>query len=223
DEPIGDGSSITLTFTLEHQSSTANATIGRFRISASTVSTASPATPLPDHIRSILSLSPERRAEQERSDLSCYYRTVAPSLKPVRDRLFVLTEQLAKMPITTTLVMRERSSWERPSTYLRIRGSYLNKGEKVLAGVPAVLHPLPEDQLPNRLGLAHWLVDENNPLVGRVTVNRFWEQIFGRGIVETAEDFGTRGARPSHPELLDWLATEFIQRGWSMKAVHRLI
>jgi hypothetical protein len=93
----------------------------------------------------------------------------------------------------------------------------------VYAGVPAALHPLPESALPNRLGLARWLVSAENPLTARVVMNRSWEQFFGRGIVETSEDFGSQGARPTHPELLDWLATEFVEKKWSMKAMHRLI
>jgi hypothetical protein len=106
---------------------------------------------------------------------------------------------------------------------VRRRGSFMDKGEQVYAGVPATLHPLPDDQMPNRLGLAHWLVDKANPLTARVAVNRAWESFFGRGIVETSEDFGTQGAPPSHPELLDWLATEFLDQGWRTKAIHKLI
>src|SRR5262249_5218797 len=101
--------------------------------------------------------------------------------------------------------------------------SFLDKGERVYAGVPEVLPPLAGDEPPNRLGLARWLVDARNPLTARVAVNRAWEQFFGRGVVETSEDFGTRGAPPSHPELLDWLATELVDGGWRMKALHKAI
>jgi hypothetical protein len=93
----------------------------------------------------------------------------------------------------------------------------------VSPGVPAVLHPLPEAAKPNRLDLARWLVDPKNPLTARVIMNRFWVHLFGLGLVETENDFGTQGIPPSHPELLDWLATEFVARDWSLKAMHRLI
>ena len=93
----------------------------------------------------------------------------------------------------------------------------------VEAGVPASLHPLPEDAPVNRMGLAHWIMDTNNPLTARVTVNRFWEKIFGRGLVETSEDFGTQGQPPTHPELLDYLALRFTENGWSMKELLREI
>jgi Protein of unknown function (DUF1553) len=93
----------------------------------------------------------------------------------------------------------------------------------VYTATPAVLPSMGNDEMPNRLGLARWLVKPTNPLTARVTVNRAWEQFFGRGLVETSEDFGTQGAAPTHPELLDWLATEFVQLRWSQKALHRLI
>ncbi len=140
-------------------------------------------------------------------------------------------------PIITTMVMQERKTPRQ--THVHIGGDFLRKGVQVSPAVPAVLHTLvraatvrerDEDRsltvaalTLNRLDLARWLVDPRNPLTARVTVNRFWQHYFGMGLVETENDFGTQGTPPAHPELLDWLATEFQARKWSMKAMHRLI
>jgi hypothetical protein len=104
-----------------------------------------------------------------------------------------------------------------------MRGAFVSKGDLVEADVPNFLGKLPAGAPPNRLGLAEWLVSRDNPLTARVAVNHYWETIFGRGIVETTEDFGTQGAPPSHPELLDWLAVEFMDQSWNVKAIQRLI
>jgi hypothetical protein len=125
-------------------------------------------------------------------------------------------------PITKTMVMQERATPR--ETHIQLGGDFLRKGKRVYPGVPAVLHTLAEEKKSfNRLDLANWLVDPRNPLTARVVVNRFWQHYFGLGLVETENDFGTQGTPPSHPELLDWLAGEFVGRGWSMKALHRLI
>ncbi len=125
--------------------------------------------------------------------------------------------------LPTTLVMEDNPTDKPLTAVVRIRGMFTNRGETVSAGTPAVLHPFPDDLPRNRLGLAKWLVSPNNPLVARVQVNRMWEMCFGRGIVETSENFGTQGAFPTHPELLDWLAVEFMERGWRLKPIYRLI
>jgi len=123
--------------------------------------------------------------------------------------------------IPSSMIMQDAP--ERRQAYLLIRGAYDRPGEKVEPGVPAALPPLPADAPPNRLALARWLVDPAHPLTARVTVNRFWQQYFGLGIVKTAEDFGSQGEWPSHPDLLDWLATEFIESGWNVKRLQKLI
>ncbi|MBI3417770.1 MAG: DUF1553 domain-containing protein [Verrucomicrobia bacterium] len=128
--------------------------------------------------------------------------------------------------VITTLVMREHS--EPRETIVFVKGDFTRRGDRVEPGVPAVFGELQSRAvesraLTNRLGLARWLVSPENPLTARVIVNRLWQQYFGKGIVETDNDFGLQGARPSHSELLDWLATEFIARGWSLKAMHHLI
>jgi hypothetical protein len=121
--------------------------------------------------------------------------------------------------ITSTLVMRDLPA-PRP-TYIHLGGDFLRRGAPVSPGVPAVLASQPVTG--NRLDLARWLVDPGHPLTARVTVNRMWQAYFGKGLVETENDFGLLGAKPTHPELLDWLALEFPSRGWSQKAMHRLI
>jgi hypothetical protein len=145
-------------------------------------------------------------------------------MKKVRPRLNELDQQIAELA-PTTLVMAELPS-PRP-THIFKRGNFLNKGKAVTPGIPAALHPLAKDAPPNRLGLARWLVDADNPLVARVAVNRWWAEFFGHGLVATLEDFGTQSDKPTHPELLDWLAVEFASPNsspkWSMKHIHRLI
>jgi len=106
---------------------------------------------------------------------------------------------------------------------MHIRGEFLNKGEEQESGTPAALHSWNDAWPKNRLGLANWLTSKENPLVARVTVNRWWAQMMGRGIVSTEEDFGSQGDPPTHPKLLDWLASEFMENNWSMKHIHRII
>jgi hypothetical protein len=121
----------------------------------------------------------------------------------------------------TTMVMQEMPVPR--DTFVLIRGQYDKHGEKVTPGVPSSLPPFPSGVPNNRLGLARWLVDPANPLTARVTVNRYWQMLFGSGLVKTVEDFGSQGEWPSHPELLDWLATEFVRTGWDVKAILRTI
>jgi hypothetical protein len=123
--------------------------------------------------------------------------------------------------IPTTMIAKDA---DKPrETFVLLRGEYDKKGEKVAAGVPSILPPWPKDQATNRLGFAKWLLAPSNPLTARVTVNRFWQQYFGIGLVKTTEDFGQQGEAPSHPELLDWLAVRFETNGWDVKALQKLI
>lgn len=146
---------------------------------------------------------------------------------PIR-QLTTLTEAKARLQslqsqIPTTLVMKDKPANSTLKAPVYHRGEFMSPGETVTADVPAVLNPFPATKPRNRLGLAYWLIDPKNPLTSRVMVNRIWELYFGHGIVETTEDFGTRASKPTHPELLNWLATEFVRQKWSMKAIHRLI
>ena len=132
-------------------------------------------------------------------------------------------DKLTLPTFSTTLVMQERPSGQERKTFLHHRGEFLSTEAEVTPGVPAFLPALPEDAPKNRLALAKWLVSANNPLTGRVIMNREWEALFGRGIVPTTGDFGFQGNLPSHQDLLDWLAVEFVKQGWSQKKMLKLM
>ena len=149
-------------------------------------------------------------------------RYAAPSLQATRKQILDLRDERQRLIDTfpTVMVMHEGPPRE---THVLVRGAYDHPGERVSAGVPAVLPPLPPGAPNNRLGFAKWLVDASNPLTARVTMNRFWQMYFGVGLVKTVEDFGSQGEWPPHLDLLDWLATEFIRTGWDVKAMQKTI
>ncbi|MBI2824035.1 MAG: PSD1 domain-containing protein [Planctomycetia bacterium] len=177
----------------------------------------------------ILLREPARRTRSQKDRLLDYFLERGRVVDPQRfDELKLdgLHERLAQLKKDFSQLTRAQTIQEtdRPrEAYVHVRGSFRRRGVAVTPGTPAFLPPLDERAAPDRLALGSWLVSPTNPLPARVTVNRFWQEFFERGLVVTSDNFGIQGAPPSHPELLDWLATEFHERGWSMKAVHRLI
>ncbi len=221
--PFGFPGGTIVTVRLEHLDGTIGQGIGCFRVAATSGADPEVGAALPARLRPVLALAASARTESQQQELSSAFRATTPLLADARDALGAARKALVDLQIPSTLVMKERHSFERPSYELRERGAFTARADRMFAGTPGALHPM-DDTLPaNRLGLARWLVDRDNPLVARVAVNRLWEQLFGRGIVETSEDFGTQGQPPSHPDLLDWLAVEFMDRGWSQKALLRTI
>ena len=221
--PFGFASGTRLQVRIDHLDGTIGQGIGRFRIWVTDAASPLEGADLAPRLRKVLAIPAAERTTAQADELAGVFRATTPLLKEMRDTLAARRKALADLKIPSTLVMRERTSFERPSFELRVRGSFSAKGERVYAGTPRALPAMRDDLAINRLGLARWLVDPNNPLVSRVAVNRLWEQIFGRGLVETSEDFGSQGSPPTHPELLDWLATEFVAKGWSQKALLRTI
>jgi mono/diheme cytochrome c family protein len=176
-------------------------------------------------IKPLLATPVAKRNKDQKQEISSYFLSYAAprSLESDHAEYLRLNTRLhnLNLAIPTTMVMREA---EKPrDTFVLGRGMYDNPKEKVTPAVPSFLPPLPKGAPLNRLTLARWMVDPSNPLTARVAVNRFWQTYLGSGLVETAEDFGSQGDPPSHPQLLDWLATEFIRTKWDMKAMTRLI
>ena len=173
---------------------------------------------LPVGVQRILRTPPEKRLPGRLVYVKNAYLAQDLGFQERKRAIASVTELLPDIP--STLIMRELPD-SRP-THVLLQGDFLHKGVQVQPGTPAVLPPLRGDR-PSRLDFARWLVDSRNPLTPRVTVNRIWQRYFGRGIVPTENDFGAQGEPPSHPRLLDWLASEFVAQDWSLKALHRLI
>jgi len=194
--------------------------LGHFRISATSDMRPAQAD-LPPDIEDLLLIPSAQRTAAQQEQLRQHFLSVAPELQGERAEIAKLRSQEPAYP--TTLIFTERPESNPRVTHIHHRGEFLQPEEAVMPGVPAILPQLPPGAPANRLAFARWLVSDTNPLVGRVTMNRQWAAIFGRGIVRTTEDFGYMGDPPTHPELLDWLAVEFRKEGWSLKKMHRLI
>ena len=192
--------------------------IGRFRLSV-TDETAPQADPVSVQVRSILGKPAARRTADEQRQLFGAYRQTVGEWASENERIAELWRDWTYG--STTLALKSRE--EERETRIFKRGDWKRPGDQVTAGTPAVLPAMAAGAPRNRLGLATWIVDRGNPLTARVIVNRVWQQYFGVGLVTTPEDFGARCEPASHPELLDWLAVEFMESGWSIKHLHRLI
>jgi len=179
----------------------------------------------PLRIREIALKKPSQRSVSESSKLRAYYlENEAPQdFRDLYSRLIDarIDRTVYYDSLPTTMIMQELP--EPRETFVRKRGVYNQFGEKVERKLPEAISSSDQDFMPNRLGLAQWLVNGEHPLTGRVAANRYWLKYFGRGLVKTAEDFGIQGERPSHPELLDWLADEFVRLNWDVKAMQKLI
>lgn len=193
----------------------------RWELSLLTPSAKEKRDALPENIRSIIDTPLGDRRSESKNELRNYFREQDEKWKHAKEKLQSRREEIGAVDQDTALIMRELATPR--ETNVLIRGNIFSKGEPVSHGTPAILHELPPDAPANRLGLANWLMDKQNPLTARVFVNRIWASYFGQGLVSTVNDFGTQGIPPTHPELLDWLATEFMRTDWDIKALHKLI
>ena len=214
-----------------------NHNLGRIRLSV-TSATNAVADPIPAGVRGILRIAAARRSANQTAALFSYWRTTVPEFAQTNEKIAALRKLWPEGTPTSIMRARRGKGPEdmKRATHMFRRGDWLKPGKEVTFGVPAFLHQLPENADGSRLTFARWLVDAKSPTTARVAVNRIWQTYFGIGLVETAEDFGVRAPEPSHPELLDWLAVEFMEPStlapgefrsdlvpWSMKHIHRLI
>jgi hypothetical protein len=195
-----------------------NNNLGRMRLAITSAPDAA-ADPVPANVRELLEIPRDQRSALQTQAIFSYWRTTVPQWKDENTSIAALWRDYPEG--SSQLVLSERA---RPrETHQLLRGDFLNPGKVVTPGVPSFLNPLPANAPVNRLTFAKWLVARDSPTPARAFINRLWQANFGIGLVETSEDFGTRSSPPSHPELLDWLAVEFMDRGWDIKAIERLI
>ena len=207
---------------------------GRFRISITDAPGKVTADPLPSRVRKILAIPQSKRTPAQVAEVFSFWRTTVPEWKEANARIEALWAEWPEGVTTQTLIAREHPR----ETHVLSRGDWLKPTTVVTPGVPAFLNSLPAGAPPTRLSLARWMTDRKAPTTARVFVNRVWQEYFGTGLVATPEDFGSQGELPSHPELLDWLACEFMDprenageaaqhdkasTPWSIKHIHRLV
>jgi hypothetical protein len=216
---VGDAG--TLRVVLEQQYERPHFTLGRFRLSVTRDATVLEKHALPAEVRAALAVPREKQGDAERVAILAYYRTIAPHTKALRDEKAAFNKQIAEIQPPQIPVLRALPASKQRATKIMNRGNFLDLGDVVSPGVPATTHAMTKELPADRLGMARWMASGENPLFGRVLVNRLWERLFGIGIVETTEDFGTQGALPSHPELLDWLAADAARQDWDVKGVLR--
>lgn len=222
-EAVGFAGGTKLTFVLDQTYNRGNShNLGRFRLSFTSGQLPATLEGLPAEVAVALAKADADRDAEERKQIAKYFRTVDPELARLNQ---IVADHAKQAPAAPDVKAQTVVQVSQPrEAKIHIRGDFLNQGESVIALTPSVLPGLAADEAKHsRLDFAQWLFAADNPLTARVTVNRTWQRIFGRGIVNTVDDFGTQGEAPSHPELLDWLATEFQRQSWSLKQLHRLI
>jgi len=202
------------------QKVTKKQSIGCFRISAMT----GKQFEIPSDVRTAIVVAPEKRSAKQAQAVAEFHFAQAPEAGEMRQKLAALAAAAPKTPTMNVRVVSQRKMQPRTTHILR-RGDFLQPGQQVTPDTLSILPPLKirNEGKPDRLDLAEWLISPENPLTSRVTVNRVWQQYFGRGLVNSSSDFGTQGEKPAHPELLDWLAGTWISQGWSFKSLHKLI
>jgi hypothetical protein len=225
EEAFGFEGGTELRFTLRHESPHAQHNVGRPRLAITSDAQPSLDGGLPEEVRGIIATPRNKRTLPQRTALQKYFAEFHPSplARPLLAQIARLEQEKTSLAATApaTLIMRELPAPRK--THVLYRGEYDKPRDPVQPGVPAILPKLRGEGPANRLALARWLVDPQHPLTARVAVNRLWQQVFGVGLVKTAEDFGVQGEWPSHPELFDWLATEYVRTGWDTKAMLQLM
>jgi hypothetical protein len=222
--PIANPGGTILTFYLDQKhggwnsDDNQNQNLGRFRLSITTAPGAV-ADPLPRNVREILATPRAQRTPAQVAAVFGYWRTTVPEWRGANEKIAELWREHPEGSSQLVLAAREQPR----ETHVLTRGDFLQPTKVVGPGVPAFLHPLPKDAPPKRLTFARWLVDRNSPTTARAFVNRMWQAYFATGLVASSEDLGKQSETPSNPELLDWLAVEFMDSNWSMKAMHRLV
>jgi hypothetical protein len=224
EKPIELGEGGTLHFNLKqmhggwNSDDNMNNNLGRFRLSV-TDAKVPDGVPISPLVRDALAIPVAKRSPAQAATVFAAWRATVADFQELNDKIEGLLKEWPEG--ATSLVSQKRD--DPRDTHILKRGNFLRPGEKVDAGTPQFLHALPKDADGSRLSLAKWLVDKKSPTTARAIVNRVWQAYFGLGLMHTPEEFGTQGEKPTHPELLDWLAVEFMEKDWSFKKLHKLI